>query len=67
MEDDAVLTYSKAVLWDGLQLMVRHDAVREGDGKTMIEHWKLDLLQFWSRGHTMYFKIAHQFLASRSL
>lgn len=59
---DRVLEYSKALTWDGLNYLVRRDAVRNGDGKAMIDHWSFDLIQFSNKHHYKYFIIAHQLL-----
>lgn len=58
-----MLNHSKALVWEGLNLLVHRDAVREGDGPSMISHWKLDMLQFWNRHHNEYFVTGCQFLA----
>ena len=41
---------------------MRRDAVREGDGQAMLEHWALDLIQFSNNGHYKYTILAHQLL-----
>ena len=59
---DRVQEYSKALLWEGLNHLVRRDAVREGDGQAMLDHWALDLIQFSNNGHYKYTILAHQLL-----
>jgi hypothetical protein len=48
----------------GLNVLTRHKAVRDGDGPAMVADWKVDLLSFWTHGHSNYLQIGHQFLAS---
>ena len=64
---DRVLEYSKALVWEGLNHLVRHDAIREGDGKAMIDHWVFDLIQFSNLGHYKYTILAHQQLMGMTL
>ena len=61
--DDAVLHYSKDVLFKGLNLLARRDAVRENDGPAMISHWKHDMIAFANNNHYKYMILAHRFLA----
>ena len=42
--------------------MARLDAIREGDGPAMMEHWAFDLIQFFNLGHFKYAKLAHNML-----
>nr|XP_054769935.1 uncharacterized protein LOC129277786 [Lytechinus pictus] len=59
---DSKYEYSKALLHLGLGEMVRHDAIREGDGNRMIQHWLLDLPRFFDKHHSKYFSEGHQLL-----
>ncbi|XP_041454879.1 uncharacterized protein LOC121407753 [Lytechinus variegatus] len=59
---DSKYEYSKALLHLGLGEMVRHDAIREGDGNRMIQHWLLDLPHFFDKHHSKYFSEGHQLL-----
>ena len=59
---DRILEYSKAVTFDGLTHLAQHDAIREGDGLAMVEHWKHDLIPFANNNHPKYFTLAHNFL-----
>ena len=43
---DRRLMYSKALLWRGLNDMIRADAIKENDGSRIIRHWKFDLINF---------------------
>ena len=61
---DYVYNYSRALVWSELNLLCRRDAVREGDGDAMMSHWKLDLIQFFARGHPKYVILAHRLIAS---
>ena len=60
---DRVLEYSKAVTFQGLVHLARHDAIREADGRAVLEHWIIDLMQFVSKNHPKYTKLAHYFIA----
>ncbi|XP_078025695.1 uncharacterized protein LOC117260601 isoform X1 [Epinephelus lanceolatus] len=62
---ERILSLTKALMWEGLNHLARKDAVREGDGPAMLESWKMDLIQFWSRSHPKYFIIAHNMLTSK--
>ena len=43
--EDAVLQYSRTVMWEGLKDMVARDAIRENDGPAMISLWAMVLVQ----------------------
>ena len=64
---DRVLEYSKSLLWEGLNHLVRRDAVREGDGNAMMQHWSMDLVQFANNGHYKYTILAHQMLFGKCI
>ena len=59
---DGVFEYSKAITFDLLNHLVRKDAVREGDGLAMMDHWSFDLIQFANGNHPKYFTLAHHLL-----
>eukprot|EP00057_Strongylocentrotus_purpuratus_P016759 XP_011671233.1 PREDICTED: uncharacterized protein LOC752492 isoform X2 [Strongylocentrotus purpuratus] len=59
---DTRFEYSKAILHLGLGEMVRHDAVREGDGNRMIQHWRLDLVHFYEKHHWKYLIEGHNLI-----
>ncbi|XP_041454619.1 uncharacterized protein LOC121407551 [Lytechinus variegatus] len=59
---DSKYEYSKALLHLGLSEMVRHDAIREGDGNRMIQHWRLDLAHFFDKHHRKYLAEGHTLL-----
>ena len=61
--DDGVLQYTLEMLWKGINLLVRRDLVRAGDGLHMLTMWKLDMLQFWKNHHTRYLRLGHRLLA----
>lgn len=63
--EDLVLNYTTALMWEGLNHLARKDAVREGDGPAMMESWKMDLIQFWSKSHPKYFNTAPNMLTSK--
>lgn len=44
---------------------VERDAVREGDGAAMMQHWRLDMLQFNRRRHCKYRILGHRMLAGK--
>lgn len=56
--------YIKSVIWDGLNQMVRHDAIRQNDGPAMISFWRHDMLQFHQHHHPKYLILGHRLLAS---
>ncbi|KAJ8297376.1 hypothetical protein KUTeg_023907 [Tegillarca granosa] len=60
---DGKKEYARAVMWRGLNHMVRKDAIREGDGERMITHWKFDLLEFYDHSHPKYFIFCHRLLS----
>ena len=64
---DRVQEYSKSLTWEGLNHLIRKDAIREGDGEAMLDYWSMDLIQFGNRNHPNYMKLAHQLLAGKSL
>lgn len=55
--------YVKALTYNGLMDLVRHDAVRENDGDAMMGHWRHDVVQFHNRHHPKYVALAHRLLA----
>lgn len=63
-EDDFKRKYSLALVWRGLNLLCRRDAVREADGDAMMAHWKLDLVNFFAKKHPKYVILAHRLIAS---
>ena len=64
---DRILAYSKAFLWHGLNHLVRRDAIREGDGPAMIDHWSLDIINFANNNHPKYLVLAHGLLTGACL
>ena len=52
--EDAILQYSRAVMWEGLRDMVARDAIRENDGLSMISLWVTENMSFQDRGHNKY-------------
>ncbi|XP_071500371.1 uncharacterized protein [Diadema antillarum] len=54
--------YTKAVLFHGLGEMVRHDAIREGDGDRILAHWRFDMLRFYLNRHWKYLIEGHHLL-----
>ncbi|XP_077996732.1 uncharacterized protein LOC144453084 [Glandiceps talaboti] len=60
---DHVYNYTSALLWKCLNDLVRHDAVKENDGPIMIEHWTLDMLDFWKKNHYKYMILGHRLIA----
>ncbi|XP_070542604.1 uncharacterized protein [Ptychodera flava] len=50
----------------GLNDLVRRDAVRENDGPAMLEHWKIDSLDFWQKNHFKYMILAHRLISGVS-
>ena len=61
---DGSKEYVRLLLWNGLNDMVRKDAVRENDGLRMIRMWKFDLLYFFRHNHPKYFILAHRLLTN---
>ena len=60
---DGILEYSNALLYEGLCHIFFRDAIREGDGPTMISHWQINSIQFWNNNHYKYFILTHNMLA----
>jgi hypothetical protein len=63
-ENDRKRDYSVALLWRGLNLLCRRDAVREADGDAMMAYWKLDLVYFFAKKHPKYVILAHRLISS---
>ena len=61
---DAKHEHTQLLLWMGLNDRVRHSAVRRNDGPAMVRHWKLDLAEFFTRGHTKYLIHCHRLLSN---
>ena len=53
-----------ALIWRGLNLLCRRDAVREADGEAMMSFFKFDLVHFFGNKHPKYVILAHRLLAS---
>ncbi|XP_070554960.1 uncharacterized protein [Ptychodera flava] len=64
-EEDNVFNYSCAMTYRGLLHMAEKDAERENDGQSMISHWKIDMLDFWSNNHFKYLTLGHRLLACK--
>ena len=64
---DHVQEYSKSFTWHGLNLLVRHAAIRAGNGPAIMDHWSLDFVQFLTMNHPNYAKLTHQLLAGKSM
>ncbi|OWF48543.1 Chromatin modification-related protein png2 [Mizuhopecten yessoensis] len=63
-QEDRIEGYCKAMVWRGLNLLCRRDAVREGDGETMIRYWRFDLPYFMEKKHPKYVILAHRLLCA---
>lgn len=61
-EEDFLLNYTKAVLWEGLNHLARRDAIQEGDGDAMTDFWRTDMVLLWSRKHLQLFNSSHQLI-----
>ena len=59
---DSVYEYSIAVLFLGLGEIMRHDAIQEGDGRRMMNHWKIDLHHFYQGHHWKYLTEGHNLI-----
>lgn len=46
---DCKQTYTKRLLWRGLNNMARHDAIRENDGARLIMQWQFYMLNFFEK------------------
>jgi hypothetical protein len=55
-----ILEYNLGMLWDGLNLLVRRDVVREGNGPMMDAMWRMDMPQFQKSNHPRYLRIGHR-------
>lgn len=60
---DHVHEYTTDMLWQGLTILARNDAVSENDGPHMNAFWRIDMLNFAERNHYKYLKIGHRLLA----
>ena len=49
--------------WEGLNLLIQRDAVRENDGPQLVTHWKLDFAHFFNYIHPKYVIVAHRIIA----
>lgn len=58
------MNYSLSLIWRGLNLLCRRDAVREADGEAMMPFWKYDLIHFFGNKHPKYTILAHRLIAS---
>ena len=63
LKDDHVLTYSRAILFDGLRDLCRRDCVRENDGPAIVSDWRLYSPEFYSNNHFKYSILSHNLLA----
>ncbi|KAF3845455.1 hypothetical protein F7725_008618 [Dissostichus mawsoni] len=61
-EEDFLLNYTKAVLWEGLNHLARRDAIQEGDGEALTDFWRTDMVLLWSRKHLQLFNSSHQLI-----
>ncbi|XP_063764454.1 uncharacterized protein LOC134881215 isoform X2 [Eleginops maclovinus] len=61
-EEDFLLNYTRAVVWEGLNHMARRDAIQEGDGDAMTDFWRTDMVLLWSRTHLQLFNSSHQMI-----
>ena len=66
-EPDRKFEYTKALVWRGLNDMIRHEAVGRNDGRMMTLYWKMDMMSFCQRNHHKYFKLAHSLIAGNTL
>lgn len=66
-DKDCVNLYTLAMVWFGLNLLTRRDAVREADGVDMMTFWKIDLVRFFANGHYKYTILAHRLIAGKCL
>lgn len=65
-KEDHVLNYSLAVVWRGLNLMCRRDAVREADGVAMMSFGNLIWYTFLATNTQNKTILAHRLIASIS-
>ena len=61
---DYVYKHNIALIWKGLNLLCRRDAVREADGEAMLSFWKFDLVHFFGTKHPKYVILAHRLIAA---
>jgi hypothetical protein len=62
---DHVQQYSMSLLLHGLEQMAFRAAIRSGHGEEMIEHWRINMLQFGIRGHWKYLRNGHDMLIGK--
>lgn len=61
---DYKFRYNTALVWRGLNLLCRRDAVREGDGDAMMSYWVMDLVDFYRTNKFESVTSAHRLLSS---
>ena len=61
--DDYKYNYTTKALRKGMFCASRHDAMKEGDGKRMLAHWKTDFLSFKAGHHTNYSILAFELVS----
>ena len=62
-----MLEYSKALLWSGLNDLIRKDAVRRNNGPLIIMYWKYNMVNFKLHHHPKYFEAGHRLLACKNI
>ncbi|KAH3797372.1 hypothetical protein DPMN_150952 [Dreissena polymorpha] len=62
---DMSYRHSKALLFQILGDMIRHDAVKENDGPGMLMYWKCDLLWLYANHHPKYVILGHRLIAGQ--
>ncbi|ELU00828.1 hypothetical protein CAPTEDRAFT_188936 [Capitella teleta] len=60
--EDGIQEYAKAVLYSGLRHRAFRSAVRAGNGPFMMNDWRVNVIDFWSKNHYKYLKLAHELL-----
>ncbi|ELT95942.1 hypothetical protein CAPTEDRAFT_186661 [Capitella teleta] len=59
---DHIAEYSKAILYQGLRHRVFRSAIRQGNGIVIMQHWRLNIMDFWNKRHPKYMILAHNML-----
>jgi hypothetical protein len=60
---DHVREYSRALLWRAVSYLSRVESERQNDGPALVRYWKLDMADFWAKGHNKYMILAHRLTA----
>ena len=64
VESDGKREYARAIVWRGLNDLVRRKAVKRNDGLAMTRHWRFDMVEFHCKKHPKYMLLGNHFLTA---